>query len=418
MGNLLKPAQNRQAYAKVGIFGFQGSGKTFTSALIAIGLLRLHEKMTGRKKKCAFFDTETGSDFLTETFKKEGYELLVVKSRAFVDLKAVFGEAVESDCLVLIIDSITHVWRELTESYLRKKKQDRLYFPDWNVLKPEWGEYTDIFLNSPIHTIVCGRAGWEYETEINDKGKKESFKTGTKMKAEGEFGFEPSLVLEMIRRPKDEATTKSPGKKGTIHDNVAIVLKDRADRIDGMEFVNPTFEDFEPHWRSLNLGGEHVGVETERSSENLFKKDGESYQRKKIRREKAIEDIKNAFTKQELGTSKEAKAFCLTVLEACFGTDNSVEIRDNLPLEKLEEGARLMRESIGEMAGVFKSKGPNEKVDYRKMIEVHRDRIRKEDLAADGILDDPEDIPDDHVGGSVEDAGEEAPGSSDTLFEF
>ena len=82
----------------------------------------------------------------------------------------------------------------------------------------------------------------------------------------------------------------------------------------------------------------------------------------------------------------------------------------------LSAGARLMKESIVEVAGVFKSKGPNEKVDYRKMIEAHRERIKKEDKAAVGIVNDPDDIPDDHVGKSTEDAGGEAPGSSDTLF--
>jgi hypothetical protein len=46
---------------------------------------------------------------------------------------------------------------------------------------------------------LCGRAGYEYDHEENEDGGKDLIKIGTKMKAEGEFGFEPSLVIEMER---------------------------------------------------------------------------------------------------------------------------------------------------------------------------------------------------------------------------
>ena len=70
------------------------------------------------------------------------------------------------------------------------------------------------------------------------------------MKAEVEFEFEPSLVVEM----------STDQENGTLV-NYAHVKKDRSDKINGKDFKMPKFKDFEPHFSCLNLGGEHVGVE-------------------------------------------------------------------------------------------------------------------------------------------------------------
>ncbi len=41
--------------------------------------------MAGANKPVAFFDTETGSDFLIKRFEAEGVELMVATSQAFRD---------------------------------------------------------------------------------------------------------------------------------------------------------------------------------------------------------------------------------------------------------------------------------------------------------------------------------------------
>jgi hypothetical protein len=107
-------------------------------------------------------------------------------------------------------------------------------------------------VNSPTHVILCGRAGYEYEFVENDDGKKELAKTGIKMKAEGETGFEPSLLVLMERHMDMES------KKAF---RVATVLKDRSTVIDGAQITNPTFADFIPHIKHLNLGGRQLGVD-------------------------------------------------------------------------------------------------------------------------------------------------------------
>jgi hypothetical protein len=105
--------------------------------------------------------------------------------------------------------SVTHTWRELCEAYLKQvnerrarharekhwtfKPQRSLEFQDWGTVKGLWNDnWTQFYLNAPLHLIICGRAGYEYDFEETDNGKKELVKTGVKMRTEAEFGFEPS----------------------------------------------------------------------------------------------------------------------------------------------------------------------------------------------------------------------------------
>jgi hypothetical protein len=304
---LLKKAKNKQAFAKVGIFGFQGSGKTHTTMQIAMGICDL----TGNKT-IAFYDTETGSDWWAG--RVEGYEFFQVKTRSFKDLVETIREAESEGIGVLVIDSITHVSRDIIESYQRKKRVSRLQFHDWGPIKSQWGVYTDLFVNSKLHIIVCGRAGFEYEYQDDDRGKKELIKTGTKMKAEGEFGFEPGLVVEM------ELERISAQVGGDLV-NVAHVLKDRSNTINGQSFRMPSFGSFKTHFDGLNLGGEHCGVDTSRATEDLFDESGRSeWEADKKARDIALDELKEELVKHFPGTTGQAKKAKGDVIEALFRT--------------------------------------------------------------------------------------------------
>jgi hypothetical protein len=285
---LLQPAKQQTCFAKIGIYGRAGSGKTFTASKLAIGL----SKKLGSKKPVAFMDSETGSDYAIKHFKESGIELYVAKTRSFTSLIDIIKEA-EGACDVLIIDSLTHVWNDLKDSYLKalnaslKKRgwnpRADLEFQDWAKIKSSWGAYTDLFLNSKLHIIACGRAGNEYDFEVNDRGKKVLTKGDSKFKAETEFGYEPSLVIEMVKTQK---TDKKNRKIKSKYDHVALVEKDRNDELNGYEIVNPTFESFNTHWEFLRLSDSHVGVETNDSAA-MFDGDGDDgYAR--ARKEKAL----------------------------------------------------------------------------------------------------------------------------------
>lgn len=331
---LLQPARNEQAYLKAGIRGFEKCGKTFTSALIAVGL----HKYIKSKKSIAFLDTETGSSYVLGKFQEAGIPLLTAKSRAFVDLIAVCREA-EKQCDILIIDSITHFWVELVDAYQKKMGRTRLRVQDWGPIKQEWREFSELYVNSKLHIIMCGRAGWEYDFEEDEDGVTEIRKTGTKMKAETETGFEPSLLIEMERIKAND------GKIGqTLHAR-AWVVGDRFDVINGRCFDNPTFESFLPHIAKLNLGGTHVGIDTSKSSKDLFTSPA-SRSDEFRRREIALAEIKQELALKFSARTDEDKKAAIRVMRSIFGTAAEPAL-EQLQATSLEIGLRKLKSLKG-----------------------------------------------------------------------
>lgn len=265
--SLLKKATNKMAYAKIGIYGTAGSGKTRTATEIAIGL----HKEIGSTKPIVAFDTEPAFSFVLPLFQKAGIELLIAdESRALTDLMKFMDEA-EKVSDIVIIDSITHVWRDAQDSYLARinasrKSQNRrpipaLEFHHWRPIKAAWAEFTDRFLSSKMHVIVCGRAGqiYEYQDKDDGSGKKELISTGSRMATEKELGYEPSLLIEMIA-DRDQGKTV----------NVALIQKDRSDTINGWEIRMPKYKDFKPHFDALNIGGTHFDSMDKKDSQEMF----------------------------------------------------------------------------------------------------------------------------------------------------
>ncbi len=350
--SIFKEASNTMAFAKVGILGFAGSGKTRTASEIAIGL----HKAIDSKKPVGFIDTETGSDFVLPLFQQHKIKLMISKTRAFSDLAIGLKES-PGQFDILIIDSVSHFWVDIVESYRKKKNINRLSFQDWGIIKPMWSnDFSTPFVTSPIHIIVAGRAGFEYDYFEGDDGKMELYKTGTKMKAEGEFGFEPSLLIEMERIKNPEATehyreakTKDQKMKAAKQImterefvRMATVLKDRSDIMDGKVFYNPTYADFAPHWQSINIGGEHRPLDAGDSTA-LFDIAGRpDWVKNKERAEIALEEIKAEYDKNLPGSKDETKKARIIVNESVFGT-SSWKAMESVNADKLKEGLKRLR---------------------------------------------------------------------------
>ena len=332
---LLTKAVNQTAFLKAAIYGKQGAGKTHTAIELATGLAKLT-----KNNKIAFFDTETGSDYHINRLKQAGLELFVIKTKSFLDLCNTIKEAEKEKFGALIVDSVTHVWVELQDSYMKKLGRSRLQIQDWMSLKKEWRTFTELYVNSKLHIVLCGRSGDEYTfTENEDTGRKEMIKTGTKMKAEAEMGYESSLLLEMERISQSKET-QDLDAKGTI--NRCHVLKDRTDTMNGKQIDYPKFKDFKSHIDFLNLGGEHVGVDSTRNSEEMFDSPDKSFTQKMKQVDIALEEVSIALTKLGLdGHGAETKKQRIALLEEVFGTSNKVQI-ESLPLNILQTGVKAL----------------------------------------------------------------------------
>lgn len=341
---MLKKATNRMAYAKIGLYGTAGSGKTRTATEIAIGL----HKAIGSKKPVVAFDTEPAFSFVLPLFQKAGIELLIAdESRALTDLMKFMDEA-EKVSDIVIIDSITHVWRDAQESYLARLNQTRkqynkkplpaLEFQHWRPIKAAWAEFTDRFLSSKMHVIVCGRAGqiYEYQDKDDGSGKKELISTGSRMATEKELGYEPSLLIEMIADRQDGRTS-----------NVALVQKDRSDTINGRELRMPTYESFASHFKALNIGGEHFESMDKRDSQEMFKDADESgFDVELKRRAEFSEEIKELMLKyypSANGTDdKQARG---NLMEQFFDTRSWTKI-EGMRADVLKSGYEAMKAKL------------------------------------------------------------------------
>jgi hypothetical protein len=326
MGLFMK-AEVTSAFLKMGVMGFAGSGKTYTSAHTAIGLVE-HMQSVGvsyADKPVFFLDTETGSDWVKPQFEAAGVPLFTAKTRAFQDLLAAVKEA-EKESSLLLVDSISHFWKELCDAYMKRKNRNRLQFEDWSFLKGEWGKFTDQFINSQLHIIICGRAGYEYDYFQDEAGKKQLEKTGIKMKAEGEMGYEPSLLV-LMEREMDMETNKVS--------RTASIIKDRSTAIDGQKFHNPTFESFMPHIKYLNLGGKQLGVDTSRTSEGSIPSDVRDNSR--VHREIVLDEIQSLITRYYPGQTSAEKKTKLDLLKTHFQA-SWTEMERLMPLSDLRAG--------------------------------------------------------------------------------
>jgi hypothetical protein len=352
--SMLKKAENQTAYGKVGLYGDAGSGKTFTASCIAIGL----HKFAKCTKPIAFFDTEPALSYVLPLFKAAEIDVLCYESRSLSDLMKFMNEA-EKECSIVIIDSITHIWRDVQKSYIdklnetrknqRKHPLQKLELQHWGAIKDVWAQFTDKYLSSKVHVILCGRMSSIYEYQLNDStGKKELITNGTKMATEKELGYEPSLLIEMIKHRENGKLI-----------NRALIEKDRYNFLNGDEIdftphkgvdlnnIMNVFEKLKPHFHHLNLSGKHFDSLNQKDSQDLYPDLSEN-EWPSEQRERTIlaEEIQGIIVKYYPGQTAAEKQCKADLLEKFFNTRSWTKISEKTNTKTLKEGYRLIREYL------------------------------------------------------------------------
>lgn len=226
-----RKAKAEQAALKMGIYGPPGSGKTFTSLLIAEGLANV------TKKRVAYVDTEHGTDFYckpvaTRQVHPEAFDFDALYTRSITEtLTAVRGLSAD-EYGVVVLDSMTHLWQACIEAYGGKQTSaGTIPMHAWGKIKKPYKDLMALLLSSPMHVLICGRQGTEYAT---DEETDELKAVGVKMKAEGETPYEPHILIRM-----EAVKPKRTNELATI---VAYAEKDRTGVLAGRSFINPTFD--------------------------------------------------------------------------------------------------------------------------------------------------------------------------------
>jgi hypothetical protein len=226
-----RKAKAQQAALKIGMYGPPGSGKTFTSLLLAEGLASI----TG--KRVAYVDTERGTDFYckavpSRSVHPEAFDFDALYTRSLTEVLSSVKALNPSEYGVIILDSVTHLWEAAIAAYGgNQTRAGTIPMHAWGKIKRPYKELMAILLSSPMHVVICGRQGTEYST---DEETEELKAVGLKMKAEGETAYEPHILIRM------EAL--KPRKTNEIATIIAYAEKDRTGVLAGRSFANPTFD--------------------------------------------------------------------------------------------------------------------------------------------------------------------------------
>jgi hypothetical protein len=333
---------------KGGLFGFAGGGKTHTATLFALGI----RKHFGLKGRIGFFDTETGVEYVNPMIREAtGQPAIGAKSRALSDAIDFIGACVTAGVSVAIVDSTTHIWDEVQKSYLasmNKARERRKLDPKTNIewqdrgpLNEIWQKFTDAYLNSPLHIIICGRAANIWEMDVNEEtGKKELNKAGTKMKTQSEMAYEPSFLAEMARVQSMEGGVQKITR-------VMTVLKDRYRLLDGKQFENPTFETILPHVAMLTPGAVNAVDATRTTPMAVSEGDGQIHA-ERHRQAVFCEELAGMLTSVWPGQSAEEKKLKTDLVFELFGT-RSWEAIQRIPSDKLKEGLAKAPEIVAKL---------------------------------------------------------------------
>jgi hypothetical protein len=226
-----RKAKAEQAALKIGMYGPPGSGKTFTSLLIAEGL-----GITSGKR-VAYVDTERGTDFYckdvpSRAVHPQAFDFDALYTRSLTEVLASVKSLNPAEYGVIVLDSVTHLWEAAIAAYGgNQTRAGTIPMHAWGKIKRPYKELMSTLLSSPMHVVICGRQGTEYAT---DEETEELKAVGLKMKAEGETAYEPHILIRM------EAI--KPKKTNELATIVAYAEKDRTGVLAGRSFINPTFE--------------------------------------------------------------------------------------------------------------------------------------------------------------------------------
>lgn len=227
----LKKAQRSQAYIKIGMSAPSGGGKTFSSILLAYGLVKgAHPDWKDDEiwNHIAIIDTENGSGQLyvgsnVGSTHIGSYNVVVLKPPFEADkyIQAI-DLCQQAGMEVCIIDSSTHLWSGeggLLEQQSNAAKRSGNSYTAWRDITPQHNHFVEKMLQVPMHIIATMRAKEEYVMESDSGGKTNIRKVGMEPEQRKGMQYEFTIFFELTA------------------DHTAYGSKDRTSLFDGRYFV-------------------------------------------------------------------------------------------------------------------------------------------------------------------------------------
>ena len=182
----LRQSERKRAKIKMALQGSAGSGKTFSSLLLASGLTN------GDFSKVAIIDTENGS---ADLYAHLGQYNVLSLTPPFSPEKYI--EAIEvcekAGMEVIILDSISQIWEFLLDFHSNLAGNS---FTNWAKVTPRQKAFVDKILQANAHIIATMRTKQDYVLNQKD-GKFVPEKVGLKAIQRDGVDYEFTLVFDI-----------------------------------------------------------------------------------------------------------------------------------------------------------------------------------------------------------------------------
>lgn len=182
----LRQSERRKAKIKMALQGSAGSGKTYSSLLLAKGLTN------GNLSKVAIIDTENGSADLYANLGNYNVLSLTPPFTPENYIKAI--EVCENAGMeVIILDSISQSWEELLDYHSSLAGNS---FTNWAKVTPRQNAFIDKILQCNAHVIATMRTKQDYVLNQKD-GKFIPEKVGLKAVQRNDLDYEFTIVFDV-----------------------------------------------------------------------------------------------------------------------------------------------------------------------------------------------------------------------------
>lgn len=194
----IKKASRKGVVPLIGLYSESGCGKTFSSLLLARGLV-------GASGRIVVIDTESGRASLYSDVIEGGYDVLDLSDNfSPMRYREAFKAAIGAKADCIIIDSMSHEWEGnggvLSMAAEVEEKTGKPGLHCWKVPKFEHNNLMLTLLQSPVPVIVCLRAHYKSRQQKNAKtGKAEIVKDDFTTPIQSEaFIFEMTVHAEIM----------------------------------------------------------------------------------------------------------------------------------------------------------------------------------------------------------------------------
>jgi hypothetical protein len=353
-----------QSYTRISNDGLNKSGKTCTSAQLALGIAK--EYANGEPVH-VFDSSDRWRTWKKLIFDVEKIPVVITYGESIVALQKALDAAFDGPCSVFVADDLTVPWMEGIQAF--SNEYGTLTFDRRSQLMREWKEFVSGFRHGQFDSLACGRMGYVWENlEDPETGEMKLFQGDSKFNAGGgeNFGYDCELELEMRRR-KLKLLGLLRGKISVEH--VCDVIGDAHNVLNGKQFVfkdwdgpykpgmyRNVLDKFRPHIEFVrSLDSTEFSAD---SSEQLIVSGITARAAKESEKTKLLEEID-------------------TGLETCFGSKQSTagKMLRNLAVENLTGSMSWTRmadeKSVDDLRG------------YRNVISALRSRIAATDVPKD-----------------------------------